>query len=206
MRFRRVGPFLFKRSLTALGPSRQPPPPLSPHGPRLFPTWTPRWKLAAALALFLVLEEVLHIWRFRVPRPGISLDPPFHVGCQEPILNGSTRANATMVMLARNSDLADAIDSVRNVQRQFNRHFDYPWVFLNDKPWSDEFIAGVRDVVAEGGGNPETTFETIPAYMWGYPGWIDQKRARESMLKMERRGILYGGKESYHHMCRFNSG
>lgn len=49
------------------------------------------------------------------------------------------RANATMVMLARNSDLDNAVRSVRRIQDRFNSKFQYPWVFLNEEPFTDEF-------------------------------------------------------------------
>ena len=49
------------------------------------------------------------------------------------------RANATLVMLARNSDLNGVISSVEQLEAKFNRNFNYPWVFLNDEPFSVDF-------------------------------------------------------------------
>lgn len=49
------------------------------------------------------------------------------------------RANATLVMLARNSDLDGVISSVEQLESKFNHKFNYPWVFLNDEPFSFEF-------------------------------------------------------------------
>lgn len=160
------------------------------------------WKAFAVLGFFLLLELVFHVRSFRIVRPATNLDPPFHVGCQTPIRNSAPRANATLVMLARNSDVDGAVASVKSVQEQFNQHFDYPWVFLNDKAWSDEFVTKVT----EAGGNATMVFETIPARMWGFPAWVDRAKARESMDEMQRQNIIYSGIESYHHMCRFQSG
>ncbi|KAJ4994354.1 glycolipid 2-alpha-mannosyltransferase [Stagonosporopsis vannaccii] len=160
------------------------------------------WKILSLLGFLALLELVFHVRSFRIARPTTDLDPPFHVGCQTPVLNTAPRANATLVMLARNSDLDGAVASVKSVQKQFNKDFDYPWVFLNDKPWSDEFVKGVK----EAGAGARMTFETIPAHMWGYPAWIDKEQARGKMDKMQRAGIVYSGTESYHHMCRFQSG
>jgi alpha 1,2-mannosyltransferase len=42
-------------------------------------------------------------------------------------------------MLARNSDIEGAVNAVREMEDRFNRNFNYPWVFLNDEPFSDEF-------------------------------------------------------------------
>ena len=51
----------------------------------------------------------------------------------------SRKANATLLMLARNSDLDNAVKSVRRLEDRFNRRAGYPWVFLNEEPFSDEF-------------------------------------------------------------------
>lgn len=165
------------------------------------------WRVIAAAAVLLLIEVLVHARSYAVERPATNLDPPFHIGCQEPVLNTSSRASAALVMLARNSDVEGAVDSVRSVQDQFNQHFGYPWVFLNDKPWSAEFKHRVGKAVARGDGVPSSaTFETIPSDMWGYPDWIDRNKAHENMVSMKGRGISYAGTESYHHMCRFNSG
>ncbi len=49
------------------------------------------------------------------------------------------RANATFVMLTRNSDLEGAMDSIRSIEDRFNARHGYPYVFLNDEEFSDEF-------------------------------------------------------------------
>ena len=48
-------------------------------------------------------------------------------------------ANAVMLMLARNSELEGAVSSVRQLEEKFNQRYHYPWVFLNDEPFTDEF-------------------------------------------------------------------
>lgn len=42
-------------------------------------------------------------------------------------------------MLARNSDVDNAVKSVREVEDRFNRKYGYPWVFLNEEPFSGDF-------------------------------------------------------------------
>ena len=49
------------------------------------------------------------------------------------------RANATFVMLARNSDVDSAVHAVRSVEDRFNGNYNYPWVFLNEQPFSNDF-------------------------------------------------------------------
>lgn len=50
------------------------------------------------------------------------------------------RANATFVILCRNSELDGVIQSVQSVEDRFNRDYGYPYVFLNEEPFNDEFI------------------------------------------------------------------
>ena len=53
------------------------------------------------------------------------------------------RANATFVFLCRNSDLAGVVSSIRQTEDRFNRHHQYPWVLLNEEPFTDEFKESV---------------------------------------------------------------
>lgn len=56
-----------------------------------------------------------------------------------PDKNTPRRANATLLMLARNSELEKAAQSVRELEDKFNARFNYPWIFLNEVEFSDEF-------------------------------------------------------------------
>jgi len=46
--------------------------------------------------------------------------------------------NATFFMLTTNSesDIRGAVQSVRQLEDRFNHKHHYPWIFLNDKPFS----------------------------------------------------------------------
>ncbi|CCM02362.1 uncharacterized protein FIBRA_04457 [Fibroporia radiculosa] len=54
-------------------------------------------------------------------------------------LRNSTRANATFVLLARNADLSGIVSSMKQMEDRFNKHYNYPYVFLNEEPFSEEF-------------------------------------------------------------------
>lgn len=49
------------------------------------------------------------------------------------------KANATIVMLARNGDVDGVVQSVRDMEDRFNRWHGYPWTFLNDEDFTDDF-------------------------------------------------------------------
>lgn len=125
------------------------------------------------------------------PAPGVSEANPFLL----------RKANATLVMLARNSDLDGVIRSVREVEDKFNKKFNYPWVFLNEEPFSDEFKRRVGNLIGAA-----VHFGQIPQEHWHQPDWIDETRATNARNKMVEDNIIYGDSVSYRNMCRFNSG
>lgn len=110
-------------------------------------------------------------------------------------------ANATLFTLCRNSDLYEMLQTIQNVEDRFNRNFHYDWVFLNDKPFTSEFIVKVSNLVS---GN--VFFDLIPSKYWSYPEHIDLDYAAYLREQLAAIGVKYGNSESYRHMCRFQSG
>lgn len=123
------------------------------------------------------------------------------LGADAHVSGAPKRANATFLMLARNEDVDRAVHTVKELEDQFNRRYHYPWVFLNEKPFSDDFKRRV-EVVATG----PVYFGKIPDEDWYQPKWINETRATEERIKMEEDAVIYGGSVSYRNMCRFNSG
>jgi hypothetical protein len=56
-----------------------------------------------------------------------------------PSLYDDKRASAAIVMLARNGDSDAAARSIRELEDRFNRKYQYPYVFLSEEEFSDEF-------------------------------------------------------------------
>ncbi|KIY49863.1 glycosyl transferase [Fistulina hepatica ATCC 64428] len=125
----------------------------------------------------------------------------FVVVKSEDIEYGPTLANATFVILARNSDIDGVISSVKAIEDRFNRRYHYPYVFLNDEPFHHDFKYRLSLVMS---GPAE--FGQIPEEHWSQPDWIDENKASEARKNMVRKGVKYGGSVSYRNMCRFNSG
>lgn len=111
------------------------------------------------------------------------------------------RANATFVVLARNKELDGVIQSIKSVERHFNRWYHYPYVFLNDGDFNTTFKETVTNYTSS-----KVEFGKIDPSMWGYPEWADTAYAKEGIAQQGDAAIMYGGMESYHHMCRFYSG
>lgn len=111
------------------------------------------------------------------------------------------RANATFVSLARNEDVWELVESIRHVEDRFNKKFKYDWVFINDKPFDDNFKKVTTSLISG-----KTHYEIIPKEYWSYPDWIDKDRAALTREQMREKKIIYGDSVSYRHMCRFESG
>lgn len=108
---------------------------------------------------------------------------------------------ATFVTLVRNSDLYQLIPSIKSVEDRFNHKYGYDWVFLNDEPFTEEFMQVTRALVSG-----ETKYGLIDKEDWDFPPWIDQERAAATRDRMAKEGIIYGHSVSYRFMCRYESG
>ncbi|KAL2888467.1 O-glycoside alpha-1,2-mannosyltransferase -like protein 4 [Ceratocystis lukuohia] len=127
-------------------------------------------------------------------------DKVFVSGCLQPDTS-KPRANATIVVLARNKELEGVIQSMKSFERHFNHWYNYPYTFLNDGEFNQTFKDVVRQYT-----NSKVEFGTVSPDMWGFPDWIDPKVAKEGIAKQGDAAVMYGGMESYHSMCRFYSG
>jgi len=58
---------------------------------------------------------------------------------QSPKMEQTGTANATFVFLARNNEIDSVVRTLWEVEDSFNSRFHYPYVFLNDVPFSEEF-------------------------------------------------------------------
>lgn len=158
----------------------------------------PRLFLLVVAAFFL--ETLVHTRSYSITRPSRPLDAPFQTQCREPDVS-VPRANAAIVMLAQNKDVDEAVDSINSIEKQFNRWFNYPIVFVNDQPWEKKFIDAVSAVTSG-----EAIFEVIPQDKWGFPEMMDKQNAQARLAAHRLNEVIHSGKESYHHMCRFYSG
>ncbi|GAA5922232.1 hypothetical protein JCM1841_000690 [Sporobolomyces salmonicolor] len=115
--------------------------------------------------------------------------------------NSSTKANAAFVILARNSDVWEILASIRQMEDRFNKHYNYPYVFLNDEPFSEEFkrhTSGIASGVC--------TYGQVPKAQWEEPPWIDEDKAAKARQAMADAKVIYGGSKTYRRMCRYQSG
>ncbi|BEI82603.1 hypothetical protein CcaverHIS002_0304710 [Cutaneotrichosporon cavernicola] len=111
------------------------------------------------------------------------------------------KAKAVFVILARNSDLAGAMDSVRQMEDRFNYWAKYDYVFLNDEEFDDTFKQLTSNIIGT-----KAHYGLIEHDHWHQPDWIDEERAKAGREEMTRNQVIYGFSVPYRNMCRFNSG
>jgi alpha 1,2-mannosyltransferase len=51
----------------------------------------------------------------------------------------NTKPRAALISLVRNSELPGLIQSMQQLEFQWNRKYNYPWIFFNDESFTDEF-------------------------------------------------------------------
>lgn len=113
---------------------------------------------------------------------------------------GYQKANATFVSLVRNSELRGIMSTISQIEETFNKKYQYPYVFLNDKPFSDRFKKGIAQVTSA-----PVYFEIVDAASWDRPDFIDPEKEKEGVLYLDNKGVGYSKKISYHNMCRYYS-
>lgn len=98
-------------------------------------------------------------------------------------------------------ELTDALTTMKQIEDRFNRNYHYPWTFINDKPFTEEFRNHTTRVASG-----LTEYGSIPKDQWSMPDWISEEKFRETVKMMTEKKVIYGDSQPYRHMCRYNSG
>ena len=119
--------------------------------------------------------------------------------------------------------------SFRQIQDRFNKDYHYPFVILNEEPFTEEFMSTTTNFLAPSkvqfgtSGKsallrPEVLLTSPPPpplppaglidkqSEWSLPNWIDDARAAQVREEMHKARVIYGDSLPYRHMCRYNSG
>lgn len=172
------------------------------------PTWRGRYKHNDDPLYGTLLDNDNHT------RPGKAPVPEGYVGSMQDTYSPYEQARivkrtygnpdkvprATFFTLVRNSELYGLIESIQKVESRFNHRMNYDWVFVNDRPFSREFIEVTSSMVSG-----TARYGIIPHEHWSYPSWIDQDQALAARESRKFQNVVYGQSESYRHMCRYNS-
>jgi hypothetical protein len=94
----------------------------------------------SSLLIFISLQGVgpsYYLSRIYAPSNSSAPSPP--APQNNDVENPRRKANATFVILVRNPELDGLLLSIVQLENTFNRKYGYPYVFLNDEPFTDEF-------------------------------------------------------------------
>ncbi|KAJ7453387.1 glycosyltransferase family 15 protein [Mycena latifolia] len=91
------------------------------------------------------------------------------------------------------SNLPGVVSSMTQLEDKFNGKFGYPYAFLNEEPFTEEFKRTISALTTA-----SVQFGLIPPEHWYQPLWIDEEKASVARNRM--------GKVPYRNMCRFQSG
>lgn len=140
--------------------------------------------------------------RAKVKGASNSYVEPVYLNDHEGFLTENVQLeNATILVLCRNWELTDILSSMRSLEDRFNKNYHYPWTFLNDEPFTDEFKEWTTEMASG-----KTEYGLIPVEDWNTPDFIDLERYDANIEKAIEDEVLYGYSKSYRNMCHFNSG
>ena len=57
------------------------------------------------------------------------------------------KSNAVFLVLCRNEDVDGTVKSIRGLEDRFNHKYHYPWVFLNEVEFTEDFKRCVHAVM-----------------------------------------------------------
>jgi hypothetical protein len=113
------------------------------------------------------------------------------------------KPRAAFVALVRNSEEVGMVHSILQVEARFNsrKTHRYDWVFFNNEPFTEAFKSAVTNATSS-----TVHFEQIDEDHWRMPDWIDKSRYDVGRQFQGSIGVGKAWLESYHQMCRWNSG
>ncbi|KIJ55525.1 glycosyltransferase family 15 protein [Sphaerobolus stellatus SS14] len=112
------------------------------------------------------------------------------------------KAKAVLLMHARSADLKQVMASMKQLEDTFNKKHQYPWLFLSEEPFSEQFKKYTTEIT-----DSTVSYGLIPKEHWFQPDWIDEEKAREARVKLAQSSdALYPHSVTYRNLYRFNSG
>ncbi|KIW67816.1 hypothetical protein PV04_07042 [Phialophora macrospora] len=111
------------------------------------------------------------------------------------------RPKAALISLVRNEELDGILQSMRQLEFHWNRQYNYPWVFFNEKPFSAEFKAATSSATSA-----RTEYHLVPRAHWVTPPHINQTLYYNSLDYLSLTAVGKGHLLSYHAMIRWQSG
>ncbi|PVF94296.1 putative mannosyltransferase [Serendipita vermifera] len=81
-------------------------------------------------------------------------------------------ANATFIMLVGDPSIKRLLETLEDLEEQFNHKYHYPYTFLSRKPFTEEFKNQTASVVSS-----KVSYGVIPPEQYNRPDHIDEEKA-----------------------------
>ncbi|RIB13756.1 Glycosyltransferase Family 15 protein [Gigaspora rosea] len=107
------------------------------------------------------------------------------------------KANACFMILSENSRLEGVKSTMRQIEDRFNHKYNYPYIFLNDVPFTQEFINFTKAMT-----KAKTKYGLVSKEHWSFPNYINIELVNKNIQEMANNRIPFGSSLSYRHMCR----
>ena len=114
--------------------------------------------------------------------------------------NSTSKPNACLFILVRNKELKEWLETMKQFEKNFNSKYNYPYIFMNDVPFTQEFMQKVLEATKS-----KVEFGQVPKEHWSIPKWINNRNFKKKLITSLKK-MWSGTKISYHHMCRYYSG
>ncbi|KAJ1977841.1 hypothetical protein H4R33_006128 [Dimargaris cristalligena] len=132
------------------------------------------------------VQDVLSYNDVRIP-PGFNTTAP--------------SVKAAFVSVTRNQDLHELRGAIRQMEDRFNHRYHYPYVFLSDEPFTDEFKETIGWMTPS-----KVSFGLIPRNHWEVPAFIDRNKMREGMSYLTSKSVIHSDSLSYRQVTRYYAG
>ncbi|KAI8090076.1 glycolipid 2-alpha-mannosyltransferase-domain-containing protein [Gilbertella persicaria] len=142
--------------------------------------------------LLLEHQRAEHLNQKESPQPDVTI--PDSVWRDLPV-------KGAYYMVVRNEKLTEARSVIKSMEDHMKNGTRYPWVLLNNQPFTAEFQKYIRKVVTA-----PVFFGKIDLETWDYPYWIDVDRAEFMMMGQELNNVHKGSSLSYHQLLRYHAG
>ncbi|KAK4057016.1 hypothetical protein OIO90_001916 [Microbotryomycetes sp. JL221] len=129
-------------------------------------------------------------------------------GCQDVkrVSKLEPREQAAIVSLVREKDLDELVETLHNFEQRFNKWFRYPYVMIAS-PDEGHLSLKFRQTIEQAlPSEAIVEYSVVRDQDWKIPDWMEEQQVRMGFEKQEKQGVMYAGREGYHHMCRFFSG
>jgi hypothetical protein len=91
--------------------------------------------------------------------------------------------------------------TIRNLEDQFNKHHNYPYIIFTDQELSEEYMELATSLTSN---KTTVRFEKVEKDLYGYPENTDLEKAAQARIDLNT--TMFGDSEDYRFQSRFMAG